>query len=312
MDIYGVIGWPIKHSLSPAMHNAAFKALGMQDKAKYIKIPIKPDILEDFLLKDIEVKDTEGNSVRSKEILGFNITIPHKVKAKEILEKNFPADNSTNEDDVARHYVDLSGAVNTVKRVKNKPPVPRNTDVLGFLTSLKEDLKFNHANKNVLLVGSGGAGRAIIAGLGYGDVMSNKIYVWDKSSEVMKTTEDFFRSFLRATGDLNFISEEKIQEVIKDCHLLVNVSPVGMKEGDPSPIDKKLLHKDLYVYDVVYNRETQLVKDAKALFGEKQAVGGKGMFLYQGGHAFKFWTGVDVPVEKIAEIMKTALQKALS
>jgi shikimate dehydrogenase len=81
-----------------------------------------------------------------------------------------------------------------------------------------------------------------------------------------------------------------------------------MKEGDPSPIDKKLLHKDLYVYDVVYNRETQLVKDAKVLFGGEKVASGLGMLLYQGCHAFEFWTGKKAPID----VMKTALQKALS
>jgi shikimate dehydrogenase len=71
-----------------------------------------------------------------------------------------------------------------------------------------------------------------------------------------------------------------------------------------------MLHKDLYVYDVVYNRETQLVKDAKALFGEKQAVGGLGMLLYQGAHAFEFWTGKKAPIEAMKKALKSALQNS--
>jgi shikimate dehydrogenase len=284
VDIYGIIGDPVEHSLSPAMHNAAFKKLGID--AEYRKFEVKSKELEDFLLN-------------KKEVRGFNITIPHKVRAKEILERSFPI--VSNEDDIKQHYVDLCGAVNTVKREKDRL-LYINTDVLGFLTSLKKDLKFDHADKKVLLIGCGGAGRAIIAGLGYGDLMSKKIYIYDKDNEAIETTKNFFESFLQAAEMLEFISEERMPEVIKDCELLINASPVGMEEGDGFPVDKNLLRKDLFVYDVVYNRETELVKVAKP-----HAVGGLGMLLYQGAHAFEFWTGRNAPIG----VMKEALEKAI-
>ena len=88
---------------------------------------------------------------------------------------------------------------------------------------------------------------------------------------------------------------------------MVNASPVGMKEGDPSVIKKELLHKDLSVYDVVYNRETQLVKDAKEVAGPLKAVGGLGMLLYQGVAAFEFWTAREAPLE----LMRRALEEGL-
>jgi shikimate dehydrogenase len=262
------------------MHNAAFKELGIDAEYRLFEIP--PEKLEDFILN-------------RKDVIGFNVTIPHKVRAKEILEKNFPLA-------VSDIRVTLSGALNTVRRENDKLEYI-NTDVLGFFTSLKEDLKFNHINKNALLIGCGGAGRGVIAGL---CAISNKIYVYDKSSETMEIAREFFKLFPEAARGLDFISEGKIPEVIKDCHLLVNTSPVGMKEGDFSPIDKKLLHKNLSVYDVIYNRKTQLIKDAESL--GLPSANGLGMFLHQGCHAFEFWTGKKAPID----VMKTALQKALS
>lgn len=270
MDIYGIIGWPIKHSLSPAMHNAAFKKLGIE--AKYEKFPVKPEDLEEFLLK-------------SKDIKGFNITVPHKVKAKEILDRKTPVSGS--------EYADLCGAINTVKLVGGKFQYT-NTDVLGFLTSLKEDLKFDYADKNILLIGCGGAGRAVIAGSGHGNKTCKKIYAYDESEARAKACAKFDR--------LQLISKEEIAQTAEKCQLLVNATPVGMKEGDSSPIDKSLLHRNLFVYDVVYNRETELVKTSKG-----SAVGGLGMLLYQGAHAFEFWTGKKAPVD----VMREALEKAL-
>ncbi|MFC1621527.1 shikimate dehydrogenase family protein [Candidatus Omnitrophota bacterium] len=259
METYGIIGYPVKHSLSPAMHNAAFKELGID--AEYRKFEIKPDELEDFLLN-------------RKDVLGFNVTVPHKVMAKQILDK------------VVDEKITCVDAINTVKREGNKLKYA-NTDVAGFLTSLKEDLKFDHKDKSVLLIGCGGAGRAVIAGLSR-DV--RKIYAYDSNPDAIKPA-----------GKLQCISAGEISSVINDCQLLVNASPIGMKEGDNSPVDRKLLHKDLFVYDVVYNIETDLVRAAKP-----RAVGGLGMLLYQGVHAFEFWTGKRAPVE----VMKKALLRA--
>lgn len=257
VDTYGIIGWPVKHSLSPAMHNAAFKKLGID--AEYRKFEVKPADLEDFLLN-------------RKDVLGFNVTVPHKVRAKEILDR------------VVDEKIACVDAINTVKREGSKIKYA-NTDVAGFLTSLREDLKFDHKDKNVLLIGCGGAGRAIIAGL---SKSAKKIYAYDSNPDAIKSS-----------GILQCISAKEIPEIIKDCQLLVNATPIGMKKGDSSPIDKELLHKNLFVYDVVYNRETELVKAAKG-----PAVGGLGMLLYQGVHAFEFWTGKRAPIDVMRKALK--------
>lgn len=303
MDIYGVIGWPIKHSLSPAMHNAAFKKLGID--AEYRLFEVRPEELEDFLL-------------HRRNVVGFNITIPHKVRAKEILEKNFPPEKKKSKFE-ERHYIEISGAVNTVKRIDDIVTYC-NTDVRGFLDSLQRDLKFdlydlkgNKKDKFVLLIGCGGAGRAVIAGLSWDlvDTSIKKIYIYDKNKESINSIKKHFSKLDRTWGDnlpniTEFIDKSEIPKVIKKCQLLVNASPVGMEEGNNTAIiDRKSLRKGLYVYDLVYNRETQLIKDAK-LCG-CNVVGGKGMLKYQGARSFEFWTGVSRG--RVLKVMGEALER---
>lgn len=309
--IYGLIGYPVKHSLSALMHNAAFENLKEQKKidydAEYRLFEVPPERLEEFLLApNAKFDDIKGNSLPAGDVIGFNITIPHKVKADRILEREFPFDTNAymmNED---LYYVKLSGAVNTVKREGNKY---YNTDAKGFLDSLKANWGFETKDKNVLLIGCGGAGRAIIAALSWRQAQIKKIYIYDINKEAMKSAEEHFRPFDFVNEKIKFIKKENIPNLIKDCQLLVNASPVGMKEGDPSVIDKSLLHKKLYVYDVVYNKETQLIKDANSVGLKDKAKNGLGMLLHQGAAAFEFWTGEEkAPVE----VMRRALEEAMN
>ena len=282
MDIYGVIGYPIKHSLSPAMQKAAFKKLGID--ADYRLFEVRPEELENFLLN-------------RKDVKGFNVTIPHKVRAKEILEKRFPYNIS----DPYSLTVVLSGAVNTVKRVGDKIEY-LNTDVSGFSYSIEKDLGFKtseHKKSSVLILGCGGAARAVMTDLQASSGVS-RIYAYDIDKGTAGAVQKSF-------SKLMVISQEEIEAKIRESKLLVNTTPVGMKEGDPSPIKKNLLREGLYVYDVVYNRETQLVKDAKSQ-GSK-AVNGEGMLAAQGAFACSCWTGCK-PVDVI-DVMRKELDNAL-
>lgn len=312
--IYGIIGYPVKHSLSPAMHNAAFRELGID--AEYKRFEVEPENLEDLLLKklftDAFIKDTEGNDIATKDIFGLNITIPHKVRAREILERKSPYNKKVGLP-LYLHYVKISGAINTIYRIGNEFQY-RNTDVEGFLKSLEEDLKFDKQKKKIILLGCGGAGRAIVAALsliGSGQPDVSKIYINDVEKEKfeslkrdMSRISDIYKIF--AEEKMQFIKNEEIPNIITDCDLLINATPIGMKDGDPSVIDKKLLKnkKGLSVYDVVYNRKTQLVKDAEEL--GLNAINGEGMFLRQGLIAFDLWTG-----KMPKDIMQKALSEAL-
>jgi shikimate dehydrogenase len=292
--VYGVLGYPARHSLSPLMHNAAFRALKIN--AEYKIFEVEPERLKAFLLK----------TVFRENISGLNITIPYKVKAREILEKEFPLDKDSPKMLDTLYYVKLSGAINTVRIDGNKLQY-WNTDATGFLRSLKEVLSFDPKGNKVLLIGCGGVGRAIIASLSWINVGTNKIYINDINAEAINSAKAHFSQFPQYSylkDMLQFILTEEIPGVIKDCSLLVNATPIGMEDADGSIIDKNLLHKELYVYDVVYNRsaQTRLIKDAK-LQGLR-VVEGLDMLLYQGIGAFELWAGQIAPVEAMREALK--------
>jgi len=284
-EIYGLVGYPLKHSLSPAMHNTALKALDID--AEYRLFEIGLDSLEDFL-------------INRKDVAGFNVTVPYKVKAKDILTRGLFAEKDLSEGEVA---VSFTSAINTVKR----EPELRiyNTDVLGFSKSLVEDLNFDKKEKKVLVLGSGGAGRAIIAGLSEEHNSVKKIYISELNKDTAINVKEHLLSIDIIKDRFEFIEESDISSIIKDCDLLVNATAVGMMDGDGAAIDLDLLHKDLSVYDVVYNRETALVKEARSL--GLSVSNGLGMLLYQGVAAFEIFTGKDAPVS----VMREALLKGV-
>lgn len=300
--IYGLIGYPVKHSLSAVMHNAAFKALGID--AEYRLFEIEPSKLEGFLLGKIKVTDTQGEEFNSGDIIGFNITIPHKVPAFFLVEGKITSQGPD-------YSAMMTGAVNTIKRDGEKL-VCYNTDVKGFTDSLIMDLGFKPENKTVLVFGCGGAGRAVIAGLLQDGIGIKKIYIYETNQEAAASAKKQFSSpiFEGKLDKIEYLaSAEAVAAKINELDLLVNATPVGMKEGDPSVIDKELFkgNDKLYVYDVVYNRETQLVKDARE--AKRPAEGGKGMLLYQGGAAFNHWTNVPAPIEVMRKALEEGVKK---
>ncbi|MBP7056222.1 MAG: shikimate dehydrogenase [Candidatus Omnitrophica bacterium] len=277
--LYGLVGHPVRHSLSPAMQNAAFEALGIDAEYKLFDVP--PSGLAEFF-----------RGIPDNSISGINITIPHKIKAKEYLEKNGLIDENA---------IRL-GAVNTVK-VTLDGLKGFNTDGPGFYRSLVEDLKFEPENKTVFFMGAGGAAVAIIMYLGNGPA---KIFVHDiengKAKEVWKQYSKFYDP-----EKLSIVDKTGFEEALEASDLLVNATPVGMKESDPSPVDKSLLHSGLYIYDLIYNvTETALVKEALRM--KRHAVTGLGMLLRQGAIAFEIWTGQKAPVDIMKKALKTALK----
>ncbi|MBI5124353.1 MAG: shikimate dehydrogenase [Candidatus Omnitrophica bacterium] len=278
MKIYGLIGHPVEHSLSPAMQNAAFKALKID--AEYRLFDVLPEDLDGFL------KDLPKN-----KISGANVTIPHKVKAKEYIEKS----------GVLNEHAERLGAVNTIK-VEDGKLKGFNTDGPGFYRSLVEDLKFEPEGKTIFVLGAGGAAHAVIMYLGDGP---KKTYVTDIDD---RRTEDLKKHYEKYYNwhKLEVVKEGTIKDDIAASDLLIQATPVGMAEDDPSPIDVELLHPALRIYDLVYNRPmTKLVQEANKR--KLHATTGLGMLLYQGAIAFELWTDRKAPVE----VMRRALKEAL-
>jgi len=276
MDIYGVIGWPIKHSLSPVMHNAAFKALGID--AEYKLFEVRPQELEDFI-------------INGKDIAGFNITVPHKEKCMAILNSIDPLAGSI-------------GAVNTIV-IKSGELIGYNTDSHGFIVALEKDLEFKIKGKSIFLLGSGGASKAVSFALAASG--AKKIILTDLFSDKVRLLAENIRKFYPACN-VNILEPKKIygEDDLGGIDLLVNATPIGLKKDDPLLFDKSVFKKGLAVYDLVYNPEkTKLVETAKNI-GLKSS-GGLGMLLYQGAKSFELWTGKTAPIE----VMRNALLKSL-
>ena len=267
--IYGLIGYPIKHSLSPAMHNAAFSSLTLN--ARYQLFPLKEDELKEFF-----------SNLKRNNICGLNVTIPYK-------ETVIPFLHSLSQE--AR----LIGAVNTIK--------VSDTTLEGFLRHLEQDLKFNPKGQTVSLIGAGGAARAIAVYLAKKTPRGLTIYDIDKT-KALTLINHLKENF---TG-IEFKHAESIEGLnIQNSNLLINATPMGMKEDDPCLVHKDSIPRDILVYDLIYNRKvTKLLQIAK----EKgaQVSSGLGMLLYQGVGAFELWMAQKAPVE----IMRKALMEELN
>lgn len=278
--IYGLIGHPVAHSLSPAMHNAAFAALKID--AEYQLFDIKPEDLENFL-----------RDLAKENISGVNVTVPHKIKAKEFIEKK----------GVLNEHAARLGAVNTIK-IEKGVLKGFNTDGPGFYRSLVEDLNFEPEMKNVFVLGAGGAARAVVMYLGNGP---KNIFVSDIDEEMAIKLKKHYEKYFDGKK-FTLVNKENYGESLEASDLLVQATPIGMKDGDPSPVDVNLLHRSLRVYDLVYNRpETRLVHEAK--MKRLHAVTGLGMLLCQGAIAFELWTDLKAPVDVMKKALKEAIKK---
>ncbi len=275
--LYGLIGNPVAHSLSPNMHNAAFGKLNID--AAYLPILVKKTKLKEAI-----------SSLKKTGVSGFNVTIPFKTECMRYLDKIDP---------LAR----MIGAVNTVT-VNRKALIGSNTDYAGFLRSLREDLRFKPKNKNVFVLGAGGAARAVAFALASSGCARLSIYdlISSRARDLKSAVRKNFPQIEIGACDL-----KDIPYLIKDCQLLINCTPLGMRKQDPLPIDIRLLHKGLKVYDIIYTpSKTALVKAAKKR--SIMATGGIGMLLYQGVLAFELWTKRKAPVS----LMRKELLKSLA
>jgi shikimate dehydrogenase len=266
--VFGVLGYPAQHSLSPKMHNAAFKALKIN--ARYKIFEIEPSKLKEFF-----------TTLAKRGIEGLNVTIPYKQTVISYIKRTTPE---------AR----IIGAVNTIKVSRNKL-MGYNTDGEGFLRHLKADLDFEVRGKNIAVLGAGGASRAVCVYLCKAMPKRIAIYNRDRSKTIN------LMHILNMNGVCtDLIAANSISDLrLSEADLLINTTSLGMKENDPSLVDPKYLHPGLLVYDLVYTRKaTKLMEDA--LKKGCRTANGLGMLLYQGMLSFKIWTG-RTPPKKIME-----------
>lgn len=279
-SIYGLVGYPVAHSLSPFMHNTAFAELGMD--ATYRLFSLKEDELDGFFLKLRE---------RESPIKGLNVTIPYKEKVIKYLDALSP-------------FAQKTMAVNTIVFTGDRKFTGFNSDGPGFLAHLTE-LGVKTEGKNVALLGCGGAARAIVSVLCLLPERTRSIRIYDVAKEKAQILVDDLKTRLDASvvEVVNSIDDLAIDK----SDILINATPIGMKPEDPCLVDESLLHKDMFVYDLIYNpAETKLLKLAKQK-GAKTS-NGLGMLFYQGTLAFLHWTGIELE-KKVKNKMWESLKK---
>lgn len=277
--LFVIFGDPIEHSLSPAMQNAALKAAGID--GLYIPWRVKAAGLS-----------TAFESLRGMENFGgANVTLPHKEQAASLV------------DDVSSDAASV-GAVNTLVS-RGGRLLGANTDGQGFLRSLQEDGGFVPRGRRAVILGAGGAARAVAWSLAEAGVAELLIV-----NRTVERAESLAGLVSRGTGAPAAglgTGDPRISEGITDCALLVNATSVGLRPSDPAPIDPALLRPGVLVYDLIYRpRETALLRAARAR--GCQVLGGLGMLLYQGALAFELWTGRKPSLEA----MRSALHQALT
>jgi len=278
-SVVGIFGDPVEHTLSPAIQNAAFDALGINS----VYVP--------FFVRSRHKGDIKAavEAIRAFNMAGVNITIPYKERVIDYL------------DDLDR-LARFIGAVNTVVHKKGKLK-GYNTDASGFIRSLKEETGFVPSGKRVVILGAGGAARAILCA-----VMSAKpasIALANRTPKRAKALVEKFGGSVKGV-ELVASSMAAVPEHMESADILINATSMGMS-GSPAldlPVDRLPGHA--VVSDIVYRPlETRLIK-AAGKAGLKTHKG-LGMLIHQGALAFELWTGKKAPVRE----MKKAAMKAL-
>ncbi|MFB6107553.1 MAG: shikimate dehydrogenase [Haloplanus sp.] len=272
MQVFGLVGNPVGHSLSPPMHEAAYDASGMD--ARYVTFEPDPDDIEAAI---------EGAAALG--VAGLNVTIPFKRDVLSVVEP----------DDLAARI----GAVNTVD-FSTSPPRGYNTDAAGVRRALAHhDVSLSGAD--AVVVGAGGAGRAVAFTLA--DACAS-VHVANRTVE----TGESLAADVRAGDPPATVTAgglDSLADRVPAADLLVNATSVGMDE-DATPVPADYLHADLAVLDAVYSPvETRLLREAAA--AGATTVDGGWMLLFQGVVAFERWTGRDAPVDAMNEALRSRL-----
>ena len=269
-----LLGSPVSHSISPAMHNTAFDALGLDFS---------------YMAFDVSKEDlpTAVEGLKKINCCNFNLTMPLKTAIIPLLDEIDEA-------------AELAQSVNTCVCQDGKL-VGYTTDGIGFLQSMK-DCGINYAGTTITILGAGGAASSIITQAAMEGV--EKINIFKRKNGSFQKVVDFADRLTKSTNCDLFVYDMEDMDILnfslQESDILINSTNVGMGDDDRSLVPKEFLHPGLTVCDVIYHpAETRLLKDAKAC-GCK-TMNGKYMLLYQGAAAFKLWTGKDMPIDLIKE-----------
>ena len=274
-ELVGVFGHPVAENPTVVMLEAAFNALNLN--WRYLTIEVFPEDLENAM-----------NGLRAFNMRGINLTIPHKVEVLKYLDEVTLA-------------AGLMGAVNTVVRIGDKL-LGENTDGKGFMQSLTVDAKVDPKGKKVVVLGAGGAARAITVELALAGAKS--ITIVNRSESRGQILADLLNS--RTSAKTDFQIWEGSYSVPVDTDIFINATSIGLflNVNDKPEVDYQSINSNMLVCDVIINPMTPFLAEAKKR-GAK-ILDGLGMLVYQGSIGFKIWTGIDAPVD----VMHKALSKA--
>ena len=269
----GLIGNPVEHSLSPAIHNAAFQKLGLN----FVYLAFRVEAIGDA----IKGLRSLGN------FRGASVTIPHKVSAVPFLDSLEPT---------ARHI----GAINTIV-AEGGVLKGYNTDAIGAVRALRES-DVTLKGRQVVMLGSGGAARAIAFALGAETGIDRLTILGIDEQERTVLVRDLQLKAGMAVQE-SLLDESMLRKVLPDTHVLIHCTPIGMSpKVHQTSVPATLLHPGLTVMDIVYNpRDTQLLKDAKV--AGCRVIPGLEMFLYQAAAQFELWTNQAAPVDVMRKVL---------
>ena len=272
-NLTGVFGSPVAENPTVLMMEAGYKALGL-DNWKYLTLEVPPENLKEAI-----------SSLRTFNMKGIHLTIPHKVSVLEYL-------------DEISSTAKTMGAVNTVMNIDGKL-VGENTDGKGFMESLKKDAKVNPAGKNIVILGAGGAARAISVELAFANVDS--ITIINRST---KRGEELAQLLFESSNvTVDFLPWDNLLSLPSDVDILVQATSIGLYPNKEKPsINYDSLKPGILACDVIPNPpQTEFLQEANSV-GAK-TLDGLGMLVYQGALALTMWTGKEAPIKEMKEAL---------
>ena len=275
--IAGVIGWPVEHSLSPLMQNAAIEALGLN--WVYLAMAVEPGRLAEAIA-----------GARALEFVGLNVTIPHKEAAAALVDELAPE-------------AEAIGAINTIHFDAGRA-VGHNTDAEGFTRTLTEEAGLDTAGLTMLQLGAGGAGRAMVAGAaGAG---AGRVIIYDIRTDAAEALARHMGAHYPQCRFESIVSEGELNAAAAAAGLIANATPLGMKPGDPLPLAEGLLEPRHVVFDAVYNPYPTALLEAAAGRGAR-TVSGLGMLGRQGWRSLAIWCGREPDQELMLGVLRREL-----
>ncbi|CAN5435777.1 shikimate dehydrogenase [soil metagenome] len=271
-NMVGLIGWPVSHSVSPPMHNAAFAALGLDWCYVPLPVPIDPAARIDEAV----------HGLRALGLRGANVTVPHKQAVMSHLDWLTPAAQAI-------------GAVNTIRVEDDGALSGDNTDAPGFIADLREH-SVEPIGKRVIVLGAGGSARAIVYGLAASG--AEAILIVNRTLDKAESLATQMQTLFPGCAIAAYALTNQLAQVAEQADLIVNTTSLGMTPHiDGLPWEPGVnFSSQQAVYDLVYNPpQTRLLQKARA--DGAQVIGGLGMLIWQGAIAFERWTGVAAPVD---------------